>query len=143
MSKKMSLKEVLETMLNKYRDTSLPHRLKEAIMLTSDLETSAYWVRESDDIVNIVWLTDNDVRDITWFPDDRLSTFDVTRYSAIAGYEIREATDVAKGRFGVAGNYLVSVYSIGEYAHLYWVASNRREEDELRNFLAEFVKKLG
>lgn len=143
MSKQITFNEVLEKMRNRYRDTSLPHRLKEAIMLTPDLETSAYWVRESDDIVNIVWLTDNDVRDITWFPDDLSSAFDITQYSAIAGFEIREAANVAKERFGVAGNYLVSVYAMGEHGHLYWVASNRKEEDELRNFLAEFVKKLG
>ena len=113
-------------------------------LLSHYLEPLAYWVRESNDLLNIIWLTDSDVRDITLFPDDKSSSLNIIRYSAIAGFQVRESINAGISHgLNVSGNYLISVYSIGSHGNVYWIASNRREEDELRKFIAEFIKKLG
>lgn len=144
MSNQTSFREFIGTILKRYSDTSLPMRWKEATMLDPNPKPLAYWVRESDDLLNIVWLTDSDVRDITWFPDDESSSLNIIRYSAIAGFQVRESTDAGTAHgLNVSGDYLVSVYSTAEYGNLYWVASNRKEENKLREFIAEFMKKLG
>lgn len=144
MGDKMSFKEVVSSLLDRYRNTSLPMRYKEGIMPTPNLEPSAYWIRESSDLVNIVWLTDSDVRDITWFPDDQSSSLNIVRYSAVLGYQIREADDAGKSHgLRVTGNYVVSIYASGRYGTLYWVANDRRAEEELRKFVIAFSKKLG
>ena len=144
MASQMSFKDLAEQILKKYPDTSLPMRWKEATISDPDPKPSAFWVRESNDLLNIVWLTDSDVRDITWFPDIKVSTLIILRYSAITGFQVRESIDVGRSHeLNVSGNYLVSVYSKGEHGGLYWVASNRKEEEELRDFVAEFAKKFG
>ena len=144
MSKQINFKELVGIMLDRYRDTSIPKRLKEATMLNPNLESSAFWVRETDDLVNIVWLTDKDIRDIAWFPKDKSSSLDVVLYSAVTAYQIREAPNVGMSHgLNVSGNYIVTIHTTGKSGILYWVASSRKEEDELCNFVTELTKKLG
>ncbi len=144
MSKQTSFRELVKTMQDRYHDTSLLTRLKEATMSNPNLEPLAVWVRETSDLVNIVWLTDSDIKDVTWYPSDKSSSLNVIRYPGVIGYQIRETSDVGISRgLAVSGNYMVTIITSGEYGNLYWVASSRKEEEKLRNFVAEFTKKLG
>ena len=139
----MNFKEIVETILKRYRQTSLISRWEEATSSDPDPKPIAFWIRESSDLVNIVWLTRYDIRDITLFREDGESTFNLLRYSAISGFQVREYKDVAKS-YGlkVSGDNLVQVHSYVKEGNLFWVASNVRETAELRKFLGQYVNVL-
>lgn len=143
MATQINFRELVEEILNRYRQTSLIERWREAIQLEPDPKPIAYWIRESEDLVNIVWLMRHDVRDITWYPTKGMSTFNILRYPAIAGFEVREASKVAESfGLGIVGNYLVHVHSYAERGGLFWVASNEEEEVTLTRLLGQLMELL-
>lgn len=143
MGTQKSFRAVVEAVLNRYRQTSLATRWKEATLSEPELRPLAFWVRESDDLVNIVWLTPHDIRDITWYPDREMSTFSFARLSAITGLEVREVADAAK-KLGltVTGHYVVNVHTYSGGGGFVWVAGNEKEVTELQEFVGQSMKLL-
>lgn len=143
MDKTTSFRAVVEAILNRYRQTSLITRWEEATASEPDLKPLAFWIRESGDLVNIVWLMRHGVWDITWYPQRDMSTFNFSRLSAITGFEVREAADAAK-QFGlmVTGHYVVDIYVSSGRGGFIWAASNEKDEAELREFVVKFSKLL-
>ena len=56
---------VAQGLLNKYDGTPLLSRWQEAISFGAGLEATDFWIRDSGNIVNIVWLNSDGIRDIT------------------------------------------------------------------------------
>ena len=50
--------------MGKYDGTPLQSRWQEAISFGAGPEASDFWVRDSDDVVNIIWLNPDGIRDI-------------------------------------------------------------------------------
>lgn len=143
MNTQKNFRAIVETVLDRYRHTSLVGRWNEATLCDSEPRPLAFWIRESDDLVNIVWLMRHGVWDITYYPQDETSTFDFTRLSAITGFEVREAADASK-QFGltVTGHYIVSVHASSARGGLIWAARNEKDAAELREFVGEFSRLL-
>lgn len=143
MGTETSFKEIVKTILARYNQTPLVSRWEEATSSEPDHKPIAFWIRDSDDLVNIVWLVHQDIKDITWFPNEQKSTFQLTKSSCIAGFEVHEQKEVAKlYGFKVAGDYLIHLHSIATRGDLWWVASNPKETEELKKFLNQLVQLL-
>jgi len=143
MDVRANFRDVAEQILNRYQQTSFINRWNEAIATDQDSKPLAFWTRESDDIVNIVWLTRNHIKDITWFPKRGMSTFNFLQVSDIQGIEVREKTDIAvEFGLGITGSYVVDVHASSQRAGVVWVASNKREIDELSQFLGQLLRTL-
>ena len=128
-------KEVVEAILIKYETTSLRKRWEEAISFGTGASAIAYWVRDSEDVVNIVWLSPSGIRDITWFPQVNQSVFNFLPLRSIAAFEVREGPEIAK-RFGypVKGNLLIRVFCVENRGNLAWVSDTKQQERNLRAF---------
>jgi len=128
--------EVAEAILVKYETTPLRKRWEEAISFGTGASAIAYWVRDSEDVVNIVWLSPSGIRDITWFPTLNQSTFNFLPLRSIAALEVREGPDIAK-RFGfpVKGNLLIRVFCVANSGHLVWASDTEQQQRDLRAFV--------
>lgn len=140
MDTQTGFRAVVGPILDRYRETSLISRWKEATVSDPDPKPLAFWIRESDDLVNMVWLMRHEIRDITWYPKRDMSTFNLLRYSAVTGIEVREATGIAKQvGLDISGDYMVDVRAISQHGGLIWVASNEKEAAELGQFVNQFL----
>ncbi len=128
--------KVVEVVLAKYRDTPLRDRWEEAISFGTKADAIAYWIRDSEDLVNIVWLSPSSIRDITWFPEIQQAMFNFLPLRSIGAIEVREAPDVAKS-FGyvVTGNLLIRVFSTANSGDLAWAATTESQAQELHAFV--------
>lgn len=141
MTDEMSFREKVKGILSRHQDSTLISRWEEAAPSETDSEPLAFWIRESDDLVNIVWLGECEIRDITWYPQQNSSTFNLLIFSAISGFEVRQAENVAKNLgFSVAGDFMVEIHTYSMEGGLYWVASNDKERAQLRAFLDHLIK---
>ena len=64
---------VAQQLLSKYDGTPLLSRWQEAITFGAGVDATDYWSRDSGDIVNIVWLNSDGIRDITMILRSALS----------------------------------------------------------------------
>jgi len=136
-----SFRAAMETILKRYRETPLIHRWQEAITSEPEPKPLAFWIRESDDLVNIVWLTRRDVRDITWLPEVGMSTFNVLPLSSVIAFEVREARDYAKTQgLQVKGDQVVHVITYNQPGGLFWVPSDEKGATELSKFVSQVHK---
>ena len=55
---------VVQGLIGHYDGTPLQSRWQEAISFGAGLEASDYWIRDSDNVVNIVWLNSDGIRDV-------------------------------------------------------------------------------
>lgn len=142
MNEVTNFRDVVKPILNRYALTSLVARWEEATAY--GLKPLAFWIRESNDLVNIVWMNKSGVWDITWFPQSKLSTFNFSRLSTITGFDIRAGEDVAKQTsLVVAGTYAVEVFaSSGRGGGFLWVANGAKEEAELGEFVSKLTELL-
>ena len=123
-------------LLSKYQDSTLAKRWKEAISFGRGVQADAFWFRESEDVVNIVWLNADGIRDITLTPSNGNTIFNFLPLKHIVTFEVREAPDVAsRYPLGVIGHLIVHLVPSSVQGHLFWVASTDQEEEELYSFL--------
>lgn len=140
-----SLSAAVEELRTKYAGTSFPSRLEDA--LASVDAASAYFIRDTNEVANIVWLADGVIYDATWYPpsdDERpsgQSTLNILPLSEISSFEIRESADIVRKVHGsVSGDLLVSAIAGNRLGTLYWGASSGDEADALRGFFAELLR---
>lgn len=122
--------------LEKHKDTPLRERWEEAISFGEGAKATAFWIRDSEDVVNIVWLCFDGIRDITWLPEPDQSIFNFLPLYSISAIEVREADGVARVfGYGVNGNFMVRVFpeSVGKMA---WIAETEEQKRDLRAFLS-------
>jgi len=144
MDETVSLRDIVKPILGRYPKTSLITRWEEATASDRDPKPLAFWIRESDDLVNIVWLNRSGVWDITWYPNKEMTTFNFAKVSAIVGFEVREAAGVAEELgLKVTGHYVVDVFAgSGRGGGFIWVAKDEKEAAELRVFVGQLSKLL-
>ena len=126
--------------LTKHKDTSLRKRWEDAISFGGRVKVLAFWIRDSEDVVNIVWLSPDGIRDITWFPQSDLSTFSFLMLPSIVSVEVRESANVAKALgYDVSGELVVRVFSAIKEGTLGWVAETEEHKRDLRAFLSKVL----
>lgn len=125
-----------KALLQVYKGTALQERWAEATSFGAAKQAKAFWIRDSEDVVNIVWLNEDGIRDITWLPDTNESMFNFLRLKNIATFEIRESEGVTSSlRLGVEGHLVVHVVVPAQHGQIYWVANTENEVRELQTFL--------
>ena len=151
---------IVEPVLNRYRDTPLFARWQEATAFGAEANATAFWIRDSADVVNIVWLNSDGIRDLTFVhftiyeavetddddePEGQPSTqehqeamFNFVPLGSIVTFEVREGEDVAgQFRLGVRGHLLVHVVlHSAPIGNIYWVADSQAEAESLRSFVS-------
>lgn len=134
-------KKAVEAILIKYAPTSLQKRWEEAISFGTGASAITYWIRDSEDLVNIVWLSPHSIRDITWFPALNQTIFNFLPLRNIASVEIREGPDIGK-RFGyvVKGDLLIRIFCITASGNLAWISDTKQQEQELQAFASQVFK---
>ena len=145
MTSEQNFEQIVAGILNRHPNSPLAERWGEARASDPSPVPIAFWIRESEDLVNVVWLTQQDIRDITWLPGYDLSTFHLLRLSAITSLETRQAPEAAQslGYASVSGDYLTYVHTPSERGGLVWIASKDAENiARLRNFVSEVVKRI-
>ena len=145
MASQQGFRELVESIISRHPDAHLAERWGEATSLDPNPIPLAFWTRESEDLINIVWLTDHDIRDITWVPARALSTLNVFRLPMITAIEVRLAPEAAnKLGFPVVGDFVILVHSPSQRGGLVWVATNDDESvNKLRDFVGRVIEKMG
>jgi hypothetical protein len=132
-------KRIAMQILNKYPSSDLSKRWQEAVSFGEKDIAQSYWIRDSEDVVNIVWLNSDGIRDIAWSRTSNETMFNYIPLKNILTFEIREMLNIAIKRPGVVGNYLVRVIQSGGSGDLWWVAENEESMQRLRDFLASVL----
>jgi hypothetical protein len=126
--------------VNKYDSTSLPKRWQEAVTFGQGEIAQSYWIRDSEDAVNIVWLNSDGIRDITWHPASGESMFNFVPLRSIVTFEVREKTNIAVQYLNVTGNFVVRVIQGGPHGDIWWIAENEESAQRLHTFLTSVLK---
>ncbi len=127
-------KSRIDALASGLADSNFAQRWEDTQRFGSKLEPSAFWIRQTEDIVNVAWIEEGVVFDISWYPERGLSTVAFLPLSNIAGMEFREALNAAATfHLPVSGEFIVSVHGSDARASLIWAASGENAE-ELRAF---------
>ena len=133
--------QAVTALLAKYPVPSLLRRWEEAIGFGSGVNARAFFIRDWNDSVNIVWLgEDGTIRDVAWVPGSESqpeqSMAVVTRVEDIVGFEVTEAPNVAHALGPpVDGDLLIRAYlPSAPSGSLYWIAADSVQEEQLRKF---------
>jgi hypothetical protein len=119
-----NFEQATKSILAKYKDAALAARWQEAVAFGEGMKAHSYWIRDSEDVLNIVWLNSDGIRDITWHSPSRESMFNFVPLKSILTFEVREREDVAAQLLHVTGNFLVHVIIRGTRGDIWWVAEN-------------------
>ena len=132
----------MQAIISRHPDTLLADRWEEAQSV--DIAPDAFWIRESDDLIDIVWLSQHGLADITWFPGSQTGTFNYLPLSSIVDVEIRQGPNQAvQMGLSVSGDLVVAIRASSKPAGLVWVASDDRQNiAELRDFIGQVLKRV-
>ncbi len=132
----------VDKLISRHPETPLANRWAEAQSTEPSPTPAAYWIRESEDLINVVWLTTRGIGDITWIPARQMSTFIFLKISQIVGAEIREAPGAGEGLgLPVSGNFAVFIRASSDRASLVWVASDDPDNvSQLRSFAGQVLR---
>jgi len=126
--------------IEKYSSATLSRRWQEACSFGQKERAQSYWIRDSKDVVNIVWLNSDGIRDITLSPSSDESLFNFVPLKSITTFEIHEKKDVMLSRLQVKGDFVVKVIiGAGQRGNIWWVAENEISATRLRAFLASVL----
>lgn len=143
MTNQTQFQQDVEDLLNRLNIPPLSERWQDATGGTPIQEPLAYWIRNSPDMVNIVWLTNEFLKDVTWLPKQNLSLINVALLSSIAMMEVRTQEGAAQQMgLPVSGDFVVRVFAGGTENSLIWVASTPEEKQALREFFRHVSRAL-
>lgn len=143
MSTKLPFQSRVETLLSRLNITALTERWQDALGDARIPEPLAYWIRESADIVNIVWLSDDALRDITWLTEQKISLLNILPLVSIGAVEVREQEGAAQLMgVPVVGNLIIRIFTGLDEGNLIWVANSAPEKEGLRQFFHHVSRKL-
>jgi len=136
-----SFESKVPEIIDRINNGAFRSRWEEAISFGLGLEADAYWFRESEEVVNIVWLNADGIRDITFIPEGGETMFNFVPIKNIRTIEVREGDGVTDAfRLGVSGTFLVHLIITSQSGNLYWIAESGENTDRLREFV---IKVLG
>lgn len=132
---------IVSTLLTKYASTPIADRWKEANSFGAGYNADAFWIRDSEEVVNIVWLNRDGLRDITIKPDGYESMFNFLPLTSIATFEVREGVGTnAYYGLHVSGDFVVLIVPFSPAGQLYWIAGDENEKKALKEFLATVLE---
>ncbi len=132
----MTFAKRVKSLLQEYDDTSLQNRWKEATSFGDAAQADAFWIRNSSDLVNIVWLNKDGIRDLTFLSDSKESMFNFLPLKSISTFEIREREHIAELLgLRVEGYLVIHVVVPSQGGQVYWVANTKNDARALRTFL--------
>lgn len=138
----MTFSKRVKSLLQEYESASLRNRWEEATSFGAAGHADAFWIRNSKDLVNIVWLNEDGIRDITLLLQSGETMFNFLLLKNIATFEIRETEHLAKLLgLGVEGHLVVHVVMSAPFGQLYWVANTKKDAKELHVFLQAVMQK--
>jgi len=130
----------VEAILAKYEESTLADRWDEALAFGSGAEAQSFWIRDSEDVINLVWLNDDGIRDITLVTSDGETMFNFVPLTQISAFEVRERENIAaQFPLGVGGHFLIHVIVPGPHGQLYWVAHDEDTAKQLREFFKTVI----
>jgi len=131
--------ETVRALLARHQETSLARRWEDAEAVDPKPQPQAFWIRESADLINVVWLGPRGLIDITWFPANDTSTLYFQPMSAVMGIEMREGPEAGPGfGAGFSGNIAVRVFTSSDKGGLLWIAAPEADNaDALREFVRQ------
>lgn len=134
----------VEAIISRHPDALLAHQWEEAQAVDPNPAPDTSWIRETDDLINVVWLTQRGIIDITWLPLTQTGTFSFVRLSSMVGIEVHEGPNVLQGMgLTVSGNTVATVHTSSHQAGLVWVASDdAANTSELRDFTVQVIKRI-
>jgi hypothetical protein len=135
---------LVNAIISRNPDTSLSDRWEEAQAIDPNPTPPAYWIRESEDVINIVWLTVRGIIDITWMPTSQTGTFNYLQLSSVMEVEIRQAPRLSQQMgLSVSGDLVVRVRTPSHQSGLIWVASaDPHNVRTLRDFTGQVLKRV-
>lgn len=136
-----NFEQVTNPILAKYKDIALVARWREAIAFGEGIKADSYWIRDSEDVVNIVWLNSDGIRDITWHSPSGESMFNFVPLKNVLTFELHERENIVEELLNVSGNLLIHVIVTGRRGDLWWVAENKESEQRLRTFFASVLER--
>jgi len=134
-----SFEQATKSTLAKYEATPLVMRWEEAIAFGEGIKADSYWIRDSKDLVNIVWLNSDGIRDITLDTLSSESMFNFVPLKSILTIEVRQQENIAKQLLKVEGSYVVHVIVTGTGGDVWWVAENEESRRRLNSFLTSVL----
>ncbi len=139
-----ALRVHIDELKEKYATTPFLARLEEADQLAVIETASAYFVRDTDEVANAVWITGGVIYDATWLPGSDQATLHILAVGQVTGLEIRGRPDVVRELYGsVGGDLLIRVMSPASESTLYWGADSGEEAESLRAFFIEVSRAYG
>lgn len=132
----MTFAKRVKSLLQEYDDTTLQNRWEEATSFGVAGHADAFWIRNSKDLVNIVWLNEDGIRDITLLTESSETMFNFLLLKNIVAFEIREREHVTKILgLGVEGHLVIHVVVPSRGGQIYWVANTQKDARALQVFL--------
>ena len=126
----------VESLLQEYSETTLQKRWEEATAFGNADKADAFWIRNSSDLVNIVWLNEDGIRDLTLLPGSKETMFNFLLLKNITTFEIRENEGMAETfGLGVEGYLVIHVVMPSSDGQVYWVANTKKDSNALHTFL--------
>ena len=134
----------VQAIISRHPEAAIADRWEEAGSIDLNRAPDTSWIRESDDLINIVWLTDQGIiADITWFPSTQTATFSYLRLSTILQIEIRQGPNLGQQMgLSLSGELVATVHTSSHRAGLVWIASDAENATELRAFVSEVLKRI-
>jgi|GEM_PF-5373654 len=146
---RLSFARIAQDLLSRHQATSLYDRWKEAISFGEGAKATHFYVHEATDVVNIIWLNGDGIRDITFLPKNEeepepaQAMFNFVPLTSIVTLEVREAPNIAQLLIGVDGDIIVQVIvPSSPIGQLYWVALGQQETAELKRFLTAVLSAM-
>ena len=133
-----------KTYCGKYDGTPLWDRWEETTCFGAGQEATDYWIRDSDGLVNVVWINGDGIRDIALFSPSGdtaspggESMFNFVPFTSVVALDVREGPNMAiQMGLPVSGDILTQVITQSSpNGTLWWVANSQEEVVLLRNFL--------
>ena len=131
----LAFQERVTSLLQKHDGSALAERWDEANAFGSSTEVFTSWIRETDDLINIVWLTPDGIKDITWFPAFQRAMFNFLPLRSINAFEVREGKDIGMAfGYSVEGDYIIRALTTPQTAILVWIAATAQQQQDLKAF---------
>ena len=138
--------QTVHALLEKCASPPLNERWQDAVSFGAGAEAVAFFVHDAPDVVNVVWLNEDGIRDITWLRpesdaeeqrDATESMFNFIALRNITSIELHTGHDIAQSMGpSVQGDLLVQVFvPSAPRGQLYWIAHTEEEAASLRKFV--------
>ena len=143
MSTEPTFEHEVHRLIAQYEVPPLQAQLQQVLNVGAGLEAQAFWLRESEDLVNIVALGTRFIWDVSWQPKFNMCQAVILRLSHVVSVETRDSQDAALSLgLSVSGNLAVVVHVMSDRGGVVWAAHNDDSASSLRRFTEQVLRIL-